>query len=47
MTHPPSREFELNLHRVIVRAIKYGNFVEIDTFFMQLKHSLSNKRRLL
>ena len=30
-----------------MRAIKYGNFVEIDTFFMQLKHSLSNKRRLL
>ena len=40
-------KLQLQLHRMIMRAVKHGDLVQIDSFVAQLENSLGDKLRLL
>ena len=41
------RKLQLQLNRVIMRAIKHGDVAQIDLFIAQFENSLRDKLRLL
>ena len=45
--NPAPRKLQLQLDRVIMRAIEHGDLVKIDIFITQFEDALGDKLRLL
>ena len=45
--NPATGKLQLQLNRVIMRAVKHGDVVEIDIFIAQFENPLRHKLRLL